>query len=84
MPATATYRPERLVTRELATVHRLPLARATPKQYVLGVTFRSPDNRTWHAIGGGETVAAAIEWARESCPDDAAWEVEDWEGLYGD
>ena len=72
MPATGTYSPERLVMREAARVPRLPLERATPTQYVLAVTFRSPDNRSRHAVGGGETVAAAIEWARESCPDDVS------------
>jgi len=82
MPATAAHSPERLVTREGATVHRLPLERATPKQHVLAVTFRSSDDRSWHAVGGGETVAAAIEWARESCPDDTIWKAENWDDLY--
>ena len=69
MSATATY--------------RLPVRRATPKQHVLAVTFRSADGRRWQAVGGGDTISAAIEWARDCCPDGAAWEIEDWDDLYG-
>jgi hypothetical protein len=55
-----------------------------PEQHVLAVDFRSPDGRLWHAIGGGATVAAAISWARESCPSGATWNVDGWSDLYGE
>ena len=32
------------------------------EQSLLNVEFRSPNGRTWTAIGGGATVAAAIFW----------------------
>jgi hypothetical protein len=63
---------------------RLPTAPAAPEQRVLSVEFRSPEGRHWHAIGGGATVAAAIVFARESCPDDATWDIVGWEDLFGD
>jgi hypothetical protein len=63
---------------------RLPVAPAAPEQRILTVEFRSPEGRHWHAIGGGATVAAAITSARESCPDDATWDIVGWEDLYGD
>jgi hypothetical protein len=55
-----------------------------PEQRVLAVEFRAPDGRRWNAIGGGATVAAAIAYARESCPDDATWVAVGWNDLYGE
>jgi hypothetical protein len=63
---------------------RLPMAPAATEQLVLAVVFRSPDGRYWNAIGGGETVAAAVVYARESCPDDATWDAVSWDDLYGE
>jgi hypothetical protein len=63
---------------------RLPVAPTAPEQRILAVEFRSPDGRSWEAIGGGDTVAAAILYARESCPDDATWDAVGWNELYGD
>ncbi len=63
---------------------RPPVAPAAPAQRILAVEFRSPDGRDWYAIGGGTTVAAAIRFARESCPDDATWDAVSCEDLYGD
>jgi hypothetical protein len=68
-----------------ATPPHLRLAdRAAAKQHILAVTFRSTDGRRWSAVGGGETVAAATEWARECCPGDTVWELESFSDLYGD
>lgn len=50
-------------------LNRLPAASAAPQQRILAVEFRSPDGRSWHAIGGA-TVPVAIDWARGSCSDD--------------
>ena len=62
----------------------LPVAPAMQAQQILSVEFRSPDGRSWKAIGGGDTLAEAIEWARESCPHGTTWESVGWEDLYGD
>jgi hypothetical protein len=51
---------------------------------VLAVEFRSRDGRSWNAVGGGPTVAAAIAYARRSCPRGATWEAVCWEDLYGE
>jgi hypothetical protein len=63
-----------------STRHEAP----SPEQRVLAVEFRAPDGRRWNAIGGGPTVAAAIAYARESCPDDATWVAVGWNDLYGE
>jgi hypothetical protein len=67
-----------------AKLIRLPTSRAAPAQLILAVEFVSADGRTWTAIGGGETVAAAIAGAEESCPADTSWDPLDWNDLYGD
>ena len=66
------------------TLIRLPTSHAMPEQRLLAVEFVSSDGRTWTSIGGGETVAAAIASARESCPDDTIWHPLEWNDLYGD
>ena len=62
----------------------LPVAPAVRAQRILSVEFRSPDGRSWKAIGGGDTLAAAIDWARESCPHGTTWEPVDWDDLHRD
>ncbi len=62
----------------------LPVAAPATAQRILAVEFRSTDGRSWSAIGGGDTVAAALDWARECRPDDTSWELLGWEDLYGD
>ena len=61
-----------------------PIAAAAPEQRILAVEFRSRDGRSWKAIGGGATVAAAIGWAREGCPGDTTWDAVSWNDLYGE
>jgi hypothetical protein len=53
-------------------------------QTILSVELSSPDGRTWHAIGGGDTLATALAFARESCPTDTTWQPVRWNHLYGD
>jgi xanthine/CO dehydrogenase XdhC/CoxF family maturation factor len=65
------------------TLIQLPTPSAAPAQRILAVEFVSADERTWTAIGGGDTLAAAIASARESCPD-GSWQLLDWNDLYGD
>ena len=61
-----------------------PVALAAREQRIIAVEFRTADGRCWNAIGGGATVAAAISYARESCPDDAPWDTVSWNDLYGE
>ena len=53
-------------------------------QRILTVWFRAPGGRVWNTIGGGDTVAAAIAFARDSCPLDSAWRLVGWDDVYGD
>jgi hypothetical protein len=57
---------------------------AVPTQTILSVEFSSPDGRTWQAIGGGDTLTAAIAFAHDSCPTDTTWQPVGWNDLYGD
>jgi hypothetical protein len=57
---------------------------AAVAQQVIAVEFRSADGRRCNALGGGETVAAAIVCARASCPDDSTWDAVSWDDLYGE
>jgi hypothetical protein len=62
---------------------RLPVAPAALAQRILAVEFRSPDGRSWHAIGGA-TVPVAFDWARGSCSDVETWHLVSWNDLDGD
>jgi hypothetical protein len=55
-----------------------------PAEQILSVEFSSPEGRPWKAVGGGETLAAAIAFARDSCPTDTTWQPVRWNDLYGD
>ena len=59
-------------------------ATAARDQHILNVDFRSPDGRRWQAIGGGASIAEAIRFAREACPDNIRWDPVGWDDLYGD
>ena len=48
------------------------------------VDFTSPEGRNWSAVGGGDNLADAIAFARDSCPTDTTWRPLDWNDLYGD
>jgi hypothetical protein len=65
-----------------ASLRPLPVAAPAIAQWILAVEFRSTDGRSWSAIGGGDTVASALDWARECCPDDTSWELRGWEDPY--
>ena len=57
--------------------------RGTTRQLVVRVDFESRDGR-WSAIGGGETLAEALAFARESLPADRHWRVTRIRELYGE
>ena len=48
---------------------QFPVTPTAPKQRIVAVELRSRDGGSWNAIGGGATVAEAIDWARGCCPD---------------
>ena len=74
--------PTARLDRPRAELVLLPVTSAVRAQRILSVEFRSPDGGSRKAIGGGYTLAAAIEWARESCPHGATWEPVGWEDLW--
>jgi hypothetical protein len=59
-------------------------APAGPGQRVLVVDFTSPEGRNWWAVGVGDNLGDAIEFAHDSCPTDTTWRPLHWNDLYGD
>jgi len=55
-----------------------------PAQRILMVEFVSPDGRTCQAVGGGDTLADSVAFARDSCPTNATWQPIRWTDVYGD
>jgi hypothetical protein len=71
-----------------ATILELPSRRPAPtrpgfNQYLLNVTFESPDGGRGSAFSGGETVAEAIAAARAELPR-GEWTVARWAPVYGE
>jgi hypothetical protein len=50
----------------------------------LQVSLEGPHGERWVAVGGGETLGDALEFAVASAPSDTRWRVVDWTPLYGD
>jgi hypothetical protein len=50
---------------------------------VLDVSFTSATGGTYRAVGGGDTFADAIEFARAGLPAGHDWRLADWGDLYG-
>jgi hypothetical protein len=50
----------------------------------LQVTLEGPKGERWTAIGGGETLGDALEFAVASAPTDVRWCVVRWAPLYGE
>jgi hypothetical protein len=72
------------MTLPAATVIPFPSRQVAHAQHVLMVEFTSADGRSLQAIGGGDTLPAAIAFAQDSCPTDAGWQPISWSDLYGD
>ena len=72
------------LTLPAGTMIPLPSTQVAHAQHILMVEFTSPDGRTSKAIGGGDTLDAAIAFAQNSCPTDATWHPISWTDLYGD
>ena len=85
------FRPARYAHREPARptvpegkVIPFPSTEAARTQHILMVEFASPDGRSWQAVGGGDTLPAAIVFAQDSCPTDTTWQPIGWNDLYAD
>ena len=61
-----------------------PRRQTAVAQHILTVEFVSPDGRMWQAIGGGDTLADAIAFARDSCPAGTTWQPVGCTDLYCD
>jgi len=48
------------------------------------VKLAGPRGERWAAVGIGETVEAALTWARDSAPGGTSWLIGSWVDLYGD
>jgi hypothetical protein len=48
------------------------------------IDFRTTDGHEWSAVGGGESVAEAVEVARRALPLGRDWQLAGWNELYGD
>ncbi len=87
MTTTFLTRPARSVTQRAAAIIRLPrpgraARRAQQRQVVLTVELTEPRGRRWTALGGGNTIAEAIAFARDSAPEGRAWEPVSWTEVY--
>lgn len=51
---------------------------------LLVVDFRTAEGHEWSSVGGGESVAEAVEVARRSLPAGHDWQLARWNQLYGD
>jgi hypothetical protein len=78
-PALAAPHTERMAS---AAVHLLP--RPELEQHLLAVKLAGAHGERWAAIGVGESLDEALQWAIESAPAGVAWLVSGWRDLYGD
>jgi hypothetical protein len=52
--------------------------------HILKVTLEAPTGERWVAIGGGESLDDALEFAVASAPADTLWRVLGWGDVFGD
>lgn len=83
-PANFHRKPAALLTVPAGMVVPSSSTQAVHAEHLLMVEFTSPDGRGWEAIGGGDTLAAAIAFAQHSCPTHTTWQPVHWNDLYGD
>jgi hypothetical protein len=63
---------------------RLDTASGRYNPHLLHVTFEGPDGDRRSAIGGGESVPAAIAAARDELPANVVWTLVRWSPLFGE
>jgi hypothetical protein len=68
----------------LRSYDEFPEPAERPEWLVLSVTLVDANGERWHAVGLGETVDTALNWARKSAPVGTWWLVSDWSDLFGD
>src|SRR5581483_3074737 len=84
-PANLTRRnPASRLTEPAGTEMPFSSREAARRQHILMVVFTSPDGCIWQAIGGGDILAEAVAFARDSCPADATWRPISWSDLDDD
>jgi len=64
--------------------HHASMERTIKNTDALRVDLQGPNGETWSAIGGGDTLADALEFAVASAPTDTRWRVTGWSRVYGD
>jgi len=50
----------------------------------LRVSLEGPVGERWSAVGGGDSVGDALEFAIASAPAGTAWRIVGWTPVYGD
>jgi hypothetical protein len=53
-------------------------------QHIIRVSLQTSAGERWDAIGGGDSLDAALEFAVASAPDDRRWRVVGWRDVYAD
>jgi len=53
-------------------------------QPIIRVSLRAPDGERWDAIGGGDSIDAALEFALASAPTEQRWRVVGWSYVFGE
>ncbi|HZR95324.1 MAG TPA: hypothetical protein VFA56_06495 [Gaiellaceae bacterium] len=53
-------------------------------QRIIRVSLQTSSGERWDAIGGGDSVDAALDFAVSSAPADRRWRVVGWRDLYSD
>jgi hypothetical protein len=53
-------------------------------QRIIRVSLQAPSGERWDAIGGGDSVDAALDFAVASAPAERRWRVVGWRDVYGD
>ena len=51
-------------------------------QPIIRVSLKAPDGERWDAIGGGDSIDAALEFALESAPPNRPWQIVGWRPVF--
>ena len=53
-------------------------------QHIIRVSLQTQGGERWDAIGGGDSLDAALEFAVASAPADRRWRVLGWRSVFED